>query len=237
MQTPSHRASPRVSEAVPEAELISRAVGGDEGAFEAIMRRHNQRLFRTARSIIRNDAEAEDAVQESWLHAWRALARYRAESSFSTWLVRITVNEALGRLRRTRAQIIPLEAAMMSSEPGTQAALTDKPDRGPEQSTQRAQVRATMEARIDQLPEAFRTVFMLRAIEEMKVEEVAKALNIPEATVRTRYFRARSLLREGLAREMDATLGGIFSFDGARCDRIVSTVLAAARAEGLAGKP
>lgn len=200
------------------------------------MRRHNLLLFRTARSIMRSDAEAEDVVQESYLRAWRALATWRAESKLSTWLVRITTNEALARLRRKSAEIIPLEAAMMSHEPETQAALTDEPERGPEQSAMRAQVLKLMEARIDCLPEAFRTVFMLRAVEEMSVEETAEALAIPEATVRSRFFRARSLLRESLAQEMDAGLSEAFSFDGARCDRIVAGVLARGKAEGLQTK-
>lgn len=216
-----------------EADLIAAAVQGDGGAFEAIMRKHNQLLFRTARSIVRNDADAEDVVQESYLRAWRALGTYRAESKLSTWLVRVTTNEALGRLRRKSAQVIPLEAAMMSSEPETMSALTDEPERGPEQAVQRLQVRKLMEARIDHLPEVFRTVFVLRAVEEMSVEEVAQALDIPEATVRTRFFRARSLLRESLAQEMDAGLSEAFSFDGARCDRIVANVMARAQDEGL----
>jgi RNA polymerase sigma-70 factor (ECF subfamily) len=233
MQTSSHRLQRQYPESTAEAELIARAAHGESAAFEAIMRQHNQLLFRTARSIVRDDAEAEDVVQESYMRAWRGLPTYRAESRLSTWLVRITTNEALGRLRRKSAQVIPLEIAMMSSEPETQAALTDEPERGPEQSLQRSQMRNLMEARIDRLPEAFRTVFMLRAIEEMSVEEVAQALEIPEATVRTRFFRARSLLREGLAREMDSALGDAFSFDGARCDRIVAAVLARGRSEGL----
>lgn len=217
----------------PESELISWAAAGDGTAFEVLMRRYNRLLFRTARSLLKDDAEAEDAVQEAYLRAWRALGSFRSESRLSTWLVRIVTNEALGRLRRTSAQVVPLEAAMISSDPGTQAALADAPDRGPEQSTLRAQVRKIMEARIDLLPEVYRTVFMLRAVEEMSVEDVAQALDIPEATVRTRFFRARGLLRESLASEMDAALGEVFAFDGARCDRIVANVLSTARAEGL----
>ena len=236
MQSLQTEAGNRVSSATPEVELVSRAAGGDGVAFEAIMRRHNQLLFRTARSIVRNDTEAEDIVQEAYLRAWRALGTWRGESKLSTWLVRITTNEALGRLRRKSAPIIPLEAAMTSHEPETQAALTDGPDRGPEQSVMRMQMRQLIEARIDLLPDAFRTVFVLRAIEEMSVEEVAKALEIPEATVRTRFFRARSLLRESLAQQMDAGLGEAFAFAGARCDRIVAGVLARGKAEGLTGK-
>lgn len=219
--------------AMSESEAIARAAAGDAGAFEALMRRHNRLVFRTARSILQNDAEAEDAAQEAWLSAWRGLGRFRAESRLSTWLVRIVRNEALGRLRRATAVIIPLEAAMTSPEPETQAALADTPARNPEQILARAEIRQLMEARIDRLPEAFRTVFMLRAVEEMSVEEVATALDIPEATVRTRFFRARGMLRESLAQEMDTALSGAFSFDGARCDRMVQYVIARATEAGL----
>jgi RNA polymerase sigma-70 factor (ECF subfamily) len=236
MQPNLQSAPVRVSATTPEAELVSRAASGDGAAFEILMRRHNQLLFRTARSIIRSDAEAEDAVQEAYLRAWRALGSYRAESRLSTWLVRIVTNEALGRLRRTGAQVIPLEAAMTTPEPRDQDVLTDAPDRGPEQALLRVQLRKMVEARIDLLPEAYRTVFMLRAVEEMSVEEVAKALDIPEATVRTRFFRARSLLRESLASNVDTAIGEVFAFDGARCDRIVANVLARAKAEGLSNE-
>ncbi len=219
---------------LPEAELIARATAGDGRAFEHLMRRHNRLLFRAARSIVREDADAEDVVQEAYLHAWRALRRYRTESRLSTWLVRIAINEALGRLRRRSAQVIPLEAAMADHDADIQSLFADAPERGPEPSLMRGQMRRLMEARIDQLPEAFRVVFVLRAVEEMSVEETAQALRIPEATVRTRFFRARSLLRESLAREVDTALADAFSFDGARCDRIVARVLEKGMAEGLA---
>jgi len=216
-----------------EEELVARAAAGEAAAFEQLMRRHNQRLFRTARSILKDDGEAEDAVQEAWLRAWRALPTFRTQSRLSTWLVRIVANEALGRLRRTTAQVIPLEAAMSSPETDIQAAFADEPDRGPDRLLARAQIRALLESRIDLLPEMYRTVFMLRAVEELSVEETAEVLDMPEATVRTRFFRARALLREGLASEMDTTLPEVFSFDGARCDRIVARVLARAGTEGL----
>ena len=213
------------SAATPDAELAERAANGDAVAFEAIMRRHNRLLFRTARSILKSDAEAEDALQEAYLRAWRALPTFRAESTLSTWIVRIVINEALGRLRRHSAQAIPLHTAMESPDLATQESMHDDPDQRPEQAAMRAQTRHLMEARIDALPESFRTVFMLRAVQEMSVEEVSSALDIPEATVRTRYFRARGLLREGLARDVDLAIGDAFAFEGGRCDRVVAAVL------------
>lgn len=216
-----------------ETALVARAAAGDGHAFETLMRRHNRLLFRAARGIVRDDAEAEDVVQDAYLHAWRALGSYRTESRLSTWLVRIAINEALGRLRRKSAQVIPLEAAMRNHDPEIQSLFADEADCGPEQAAMRGQMRRVMEVRIDQLPEIFRLVFVLRAVEEMSVEETAQALDIPEATVRTRFFRARSLLRESLAQDVDAALADAFSFDGARCDRIVAQVLAKGAEEGL----
>ena len=209
-----------------DVDLAARAANGDEQAFEAIMRRHNRLLFRTARSILKTDAETEDALQEAYLRAWRALAGFRADAKLSTWLVRIVINESLGRLRRRGAQVIPLDAALDVAGHEPEALMEDDPDQRPDRVAMRAEVRRLMEARIDTLPDAFRTVFMLRAVEELSVEEVAVALEIPEATVRTRFFRARGLLREGLSRDVDLAIGDAFSFAGARCDRIVAGVLA-----------
>jgi RNA polymerase sigma-70 factor (ECF subfamily) len=226
-QTSVHTSQrPAISAATTDIELAQRAASGDDLAFESIMRRHNRLLFRTARSILKNDAEAEDALQEAYLRAWRALATFRRESKLSTWLVRIVMNEALGRLRRPSAQVIPLDTVMESTDSDTLESMQDDADHRPEQAAMRMQVRRLMEARIDRLPEAFRTVFMLRAVEELSVEEVSTALQLPEATVRTRYFRARGLLREGLSRDVDLAISEAFSFDGARCDRIVAAVLA-----------
>jgi RNA polymerase sigma-70 factor (ECF subfamily) len=209
-----------------DADLAARAASGDHRAFEAIMRRHNRLLFRAARSILKNDEEAEDAVQEAYLQAFHALGSFRAEAKLSTWLVRIAVNQALGRLRRRRADVIPLDAAMEAAEAHTETWMDKEPDAQPESAAVRAEVRKLIEARMDKLPEAFRTVFVLRAVEELTVEETAAALGIPQETVRTRFFRARSLMREGLSRDMDMAYEDAFSFEGERCDRIVARVLA-----------
>jgi RNA polymerase sigma-70 factor (ECF subfamily) len=226
MQASPLQAAAPLTKDTPDAELAQRAADGDEAAFEAIMRRHNRLLFRTARSMLKSDAEVEDVLQEGYLRAWRALGGFRSDARLSTWLVRIVVNEALGHMRKKEAPIIPLDAAMTSFEPEVQTSLTADAERQPEGAAMRAELRRMMEARIDMLPEAFRTVFVLRAVQEMSVEEVAQALEIPEATVRTRFFRARSLLRERLASDIDVSLSDAFNFDGERCDRIVAAVRA-----------
>jgi len=230
--------NPDPATALPREEdaLVDLARAGDGRAFEAIMRRHNRLLFRTARSVLRNDAESEDAVQEAYFKAWRALPGFRAEAKLSTWLVRIVMNEALGRLRRAGARIVTLapglepeqEAAEEAHDPATAQA------HDPVHSALRGELRRIVEAKIDELPEQFRTVFILRAVEEMNVEEVAAALHVPEATVRTRFFRARSLLRAALERELDFAIDEAFSFAGARCDRIVATVQARIAAQDVA---
>jgi RNA polymerase sigma-70 factor (ECF subfamily) len=210
---------------IPEADLVSTAARGDARAFERLMRLHNRTMFRTARAILRDDAEAEDALQEAYMQAYRSLAGFRADARFSTWLARIVVNESLMRLRKQsrRASIVPMQAAAPADEVEQ---VSDDAMEKPDSSAARAEMRRLLEAQIDLLPDAYRTVFMLRAVEEMSVEETAAVLGVPEATVRTRFFRARSLLREGLAQKIDLACEDAFSFAGARCDRIVANVLA-----------
>jgi RNA polymerase sigma-70 factor (ECF subfamily) len=218
---------------IDDAALAARVATGDEAAIRLLMRRYNQKLFRTARAILREDAEAEDALQEAYLKAFRAMGTFRADAKLSTWLVRIVANEALGRLRRTRrsAQVIALDGDIETTTQSAMAAdQSEAPaEAQPEREAQRAQVRRIMERKIDDLPDGFRAVFVLRAVEEMSVEEIAASLDIPEATVRTRFFRARALLRESLARELDMATDDAFAFAGARCDRITEAVVARLR--------
>ncbi len=216
-----------------DSEIAGRIAGGDVEALRQLMRRHNETLFRTARSILKDDAEAEDAVQDAYLRAYHAIGDFRGESSLSTWLVRIAANEALGRLRKSkrRAEIIVLhddaDATGMTDHRNDIADAAEQPDA----AASRAEVRKLIEAKIDKLPDAFRTVFVLRAVEEMTVEETADCLGLPAATVRTRFFRARGLLRESLAREIDLSLETAFGFAGERCDSIVAGVLAKLNSE------
>jgi RNA polymerase sigma-70 factor (ECF subfamily) len=208
-----------------DAQLVSAVAAGDDAAIREMMRRYNQRLFRTARAILRDDTEAEEAVQDAWMKAIRGMGAFRAESRLSTWLIRVAANEALMRLRKLRRGAEPIPLGTEPPEPAEERAAD--PSAGPEQMAVRAEARRMVEARIDALPEAFRAVFVLRAVEELTVEETADLLAIPQATVRSRHFRARSLLRESLAQDMDVAEQDLFGFDGERCDRIVARVLGA----------
>lgn len=223
---PAMTAVVEASDTASDLALARRIADADREALITLMRRYNQRLYRTARAILRDNSEAEDAVQEAYIHAYRSIGNFRGDARLSTWLVSIVVNEAVARLRKRNrsAEIIQLGGNMDAEFPNADA--NDSTPEPPERAAMRAEARRLLERNIDALPDAFRTVFVLRAIEELRVEEVATALSIPEATVRTRYFRARSLLREGLARDFDAEMQEIFQFAGPRCDRIVAGVLA-----------
>ncbi|MDB5808054.1 MAG: polymerase sigma factor [Betaproteobacteria bacterium] len=210
--------------------LVRQTLQGDDKAFELIMRRNNRTLYRAARAILLDDADAEDAVQEAYLRAYRALGGFEGEARLTTWLTRIVINEALERLRKRKREagtvslenVVDLEMHMNDTSNGNAGGRRAE---GPESAAMRAQTRRLLEQKIDQLPSAFRTVFILRALEEMSVEETAACLDLNGATVRTRYFRAKSLLRESLAKEIDLVFEDAFAFAGDRCDRIVNTVL------------
>lgn len=217
---------PPVSEE-DDRTLAARVASGDRSAFERLMRRYNRRLYRLARATLRDDAEAEDALQDAYLAAFRAIGRFRGGASLSTWLSRLVLNECHTRQRRgarrdTIAPMVGLSAIADFERGIMDADENDSPDR----ALMRTELRALLERKLDALPEAFRIVFVMRCVEEFSVEETAECLGIPEATVRSRHFRARSLLRESLARDIDLAERDVFSFDGERCDRIVRGVLA-----------
>lgn len=216
-----------------DAEIVQSIRAGERNGFEMLMRRFNRVLYRTARSIVKNDAEAEDVLQESYLRAYQAFDTFRGESTLATWLTRIVINEGIARTRKSarRAEILDLNGAVEWDNLPAAANMDQTKVEQPDEAALRAETRRLIEAKIDALPDVFRTVFMLRGLEEMSVEETAACLNIPEATVRTRYFRARGMLREALSREIDHGLEVAFSFAGERCDRIVANTLA--RLDGL----
>lgn len=212
---------------VDDATLVQRVLAGEGTSFELLMRRYNQRLYRVARSMLRDAAEAEDALQDAWLSAFQAMGNFRGEASLATWLSRVVVNQCLARMRRQkrRDNIVPM-VAMGGPDDEEYAAMPTDEAETPDKALVRAEMRAVLERKLDELPEAFRTVFVLRCVEELSVEETARCLDIPEATVRSRHFRARSMLRESLAQDVDIAERDVFSFDGERCDRIVAGVLA-----------
>ncbi|MDO8421465.1 MAG: RNA polymerase sigma factor [Parvibaculum sp.] len=207
-----------------DAQLVEALHAGAPRAFERIMRRYNQRLFRVARSILRNETEAEDAVQEAWLRAFTHMDRLQDANRLGGWLSRIAANEALDRLRR-RGPPLPDNADQLSERHAAPGSIPSLPT--PDAEERRREARAFIEEAVDRLPENFRTVFVLRAIEELTIEETAQILAIPRDTVKTRLHRANKLLREDLKGVLEATLPDVFGFDGARCDRIVARVLGA----------
>ena len=191
------------------------------------MRRHNPRLFRAARAILKDDAEAEDALQDAYLEAYKHLGDFRGDAQVATWLTRIVINRSLMRLRsqKRHRNVVSIDAGR-GPESETPLEVADARAEPPADAAWRAEMRRLIERRIDELPLDFRTVFVLREVEDLSVEDVAASLEIPAATVRSRLFRARAKLRASLANDLDMASADAFSFDGARCDRIVARVLA-----------
>jgi len=214
-------------ESEDDAALVLRVQRADAAAFAVLMRRYNRRLYRTARAILKDDGAAEDAVQEGYLAAWRHVGAFRGDAQIGTWLTRIVVNQALQALRRRRREQVVVLFDDPAGEPADgDDAVTDTPAADmPEDAMARTEMRRLIERKIDELPEAYRTVFVLREVEDMTVDEAAAALGIPAATVRSRLFRAKARLRASLAEELDNATQEVFGFDGARCDRIVEAVL------------
>jgi len=214
-----------VERVLSDVELVRRIGLRDEVAFEVLMRRHNGRLFRVARAILHNDSDAEDALQEGYIAAYTHLEQFRGESSVLTWLTRIVINQALGRRRQRDRIVVPFGDPSMPGSSSHEHETVEDSRENPETAAVRADLRRLLESKIDALPDVFRSVYVLREISEMSVEETAVSLAIPEATVRSRLFRARGLLRESLARELDMAAGELFAFGAERCDRLVSRVL------------
>jgi RNA polymerase sigma-70 factor, ECF subfamily len=234
MRLPPDSAAPRLD--LDDSDLVERVARDDHAAFETLMRRHNSRLFRVARTILRDDAEAEDTLQDAYLDAYSHISEFRGGAQFATWLTRIVINHALMRLRRRRRDrvVVPFTRRWTVEPAGesgqAEADLADEESESPSGIVLRGEIRRLLEQRIDDLPVAFRMVFVMRDVEDMSVQETAECLSIQAATVRTRLFRARALLREALARDLDSAAAGVFGFAGERCDRIVAGVLARCRA-------
>lgn len=218
---------PRIAwDTLDEAALVGFARQGQRDAFRVIMQRSNQRLFRVARGIVHDDAEAEDALQQAYTDAFAKFDSFRGDSSLLTWLTRITLNEARGRLRRRRMMVglDQIEVAQMAGAQVFSFPSGEVAD-NPEGAAARSEIRRLIERAVDELPEAFRVVFIMRDIQECDVEETAAALSLRPETVKTRLHRARRLLRKALDAQLASTMTGAFPFLGARCQRITDLVL------------
>lgn len=217
--------APRPTPAEPsEATLIARALARDATALAEIMRRNNRRLYRAAWGILRDEQEAEDAVQDCYLKAFAALPNFRGEAALSTWLTRIAINEALMRRRKHQAQAAAVGNVIPLRPEGPDEPAED-PTLSPESAAMRTQLRPYLEEAVGALPEDQRAVFVLRALEELSVEETAQILDLNPQTVRTRFLRARRKLQEQLQRELKLTFGEMLPFAGARCERLAERVL------------
>ncbi len=208
-----------------DTELVRRALARDANAFRAIMKTHNQRLYRLARGIVRNDSEAEDIVQEGYVRAFSHLESFRGDSTLSTWLSRIVINEALGRLRKKRRAL----EQSISGDPALEAKIIQFPlnasNDDPERTMAQRQILQFVERATDNLPDVYRTVFVARVIEGLSIDETAELLGIKPETVKTRLHRARNLVRKQLDEQIGPVLLDAFPFAGQRCERLTAAVL------------
>lgn len=216
MPDPIQRSSLHRDEPIGDQDLADRVLHGDLGSFEQLMRRHNQRIFRTARAILKDDDDAQDAAQQAWIAAYRHLDTWQRRGAFSTWLVRIVVNEASRRRRRPERSHVRAVDALTDAE--TQRA-------SPEAEVARTHLRGILEAAIDWLPDHMRAVLVLRDVEELSGKETAECLGLSDEAVRVRLHRARRLLREHLEEILVDRVGEAFPFLGERCDAIVASVM------------
>lgn len=207
-----------------ERSMITRVATGDRLAFECMMRRYNRQLYRLARATLRDRTEAEDALQDAYIQAYRSIGQFRGDASLSTWLSRLVLNECFARMRRS-ARRRNVMSIVSPNTPIESAPMFANEFDSPDKALGRAQMRELLERKVDELPENFRIVFVLRSVQELSVDETASTLGIAEETVRSRHFRAKGLLRESLARDLNLAERDLFEFGGQHCDRVVARVL------------
>jgi RNA polymerase sigma-70 factor (ECF subfamily) len=215
----------QTAEALGDEELVRMARARDETAVRVITRRYNRRLFRIARSILRNDAEAEDVVQETYVRAFTGLDMFRGDAAFGTWITRIAMNEALGRLRRRRPTVDWDTYGTNRNEAEIIHFPVSAAGGDPEKAMAQSEIRTVLEHAIDALPDAFRAVFVARIVEGMSVDETADLFGLQPETVKTRLHRARVLLRAELDKQLGPALTSSFPFGGRRCERMTETIV------------
>jgi RNA polymerase sigma-70 factor, ECF subfamily len=219
-----------VQEPPSDEEVVERVLEGETTMFEIVMRRHNQRLYRVARSILRNDSEAEDVMQDAYVRAYEHLAQFAGRAKFATWLTRIAVHEALARQRRGKRYQETEPMSELEGDPMDRfASLT----LNPEQQASNSELRRLLEEAVERLPDAYRTIFVLRDVEEMSTADAAEALEITEENAKVRLHRARALLRKNLFDRAGMVRKEAFTFHAVRCDRVVKNVFQRIQASQL----
>lgn len=217
-----------------DIELAVSAASGDAMAFEIIVRRNNRLLFRTARGVVPDDAEAQDVVQETYLRAFTKLRSYRGDATLATWLARIAINVAITSQRKKGRLVQLQESANTDEDPVEHAMPLHTPGHeAPDAAAERKEMGALLQAAIEDLPVIYRSVFILRAVQDLSVEDTAFCLSVSADVVKTRFLRARAMLRDTLATRVEACAQDTFSFAGARCDAVLSNVMAQLLRQGL----
>jgi RNA polymerase sigma-70 factor (ECF subfamily) len=215
-----------------DEEAVRRVRGGETSVYEALMRRHNQRLFRIARSVVRDDAEAEDVLQDAWVRAYEHLDQFAGRATFATWVTKIAFYEALSRARKAK-RVISIDA--QNGDPMKDVDYADLKTPDPERQAIGGELRQAVESAVDELPDTYRSVFVLREIEQLSTAETAECLNLSLEAVKTRLHRSRALLRRDLASRMGPAITATYAFLGDRCDRVVARVMGrVARPGGVA---
>jgi RNA polymerase sigma-70 factor (ECF subfamily) len=219
---------PAPTTALPDEEIVKRVRAGDSAAFELLMRRHNQRVYRVVRAVVKDEADVEDVMQQAYINAFTHLHQFESRSQFSTWLTRIALHEAFGRRRKTQ-RADPTTAQNRSgidNDPGEFMDTLTSPEADPERQAYAQELQRALEAAVDTLPDIYRTVFMLRDIEGLSTTETGQGLGLGDEAVKTRLHRARVMIRRAVTVRIGKVAAGAFQFHAPRCDRVVSAVLA-----------
>jgi RNA polymerase sigma-70 factor, ECF subfamily len=215
-----------VPSSLTDAEIVRRVRAGDRALFEILMRRHNQRVYRATRAIVKDERDVEDVMQQAYVNAFTHLHQFEERSQFSTWLTRIALNEAFGRRRKLQFESKARVESDVEEYPGEFMASITSPQPDPERQAYARELHNVLEEAVDALPEAYRTVFMLRDIEGLSTSETGEGLGLGEEAVKTRLHRARAMIRRAVSARIGAAAPGAFQFEAPRCDRVVAAVFA-----------
>jgi RNA polymerase sigma-70 factor (ECF subfamily) len=220
----SAAAAMEAASSLSDGEIAERVVSGDRACFELLMRRHNQRIYRVVRSVLRDERDVEDVMQQAYVNAFMHLRQFEQRSKFSTWMTRIALNEAFAR--RKKGQAAAGDGAVHEARSGELMNSIASPAPDPERQAYAGELTRALEQAVDALPEMYRTVFMLRDIGGLSTTETGEGLGIGDEAVKTRLHRARAMVRSAVTARLGEQLPAAFQFQAPRCDRVVASVLA-----------